>query len=770
MRSAEQILEFHLVKERLKAYALTELGRNQVENLTFFKERVLVADELAKTKEALRVVFAYSRMPIEFIHNIQLSLEKALKHTILEPLELYRIGSQARGIVQIKSFYDRLEMENIPNISYLVNSLSPCKHLKEEIDRCISSQLEILDSASPTLHRIRKEIQAKEAEVRRKLDSIIRSKADYLAETLITIRNDRLVIPVKSSHKNAVLGIIHDQSDSLQTVYIEPMPVVELNYVISRLKLQEKEEIERILTVLTNRVAEEYDRLTTNLEMITALDFMFAKGQFAKELDAYIPQLSLKQEIHLPRARHPLLAKEFVVANDYHLGGDSPEMMLITGPNTGGKTVGLKTIGLLTMMAQSGLAIPTNEGAIIGIFTQFFVDIGDDQSIAQSLSTFSSHMSKLITFVQKVDNHSLILLDEIGGGTNPNEGEAIAMALFDYFAQKQALVVATTHYSNLKSYALDKGIISITSMEFDDATMRPTYRLLQDVFGRSYAFEISRNLGLSELIINQAKRYKDYYASQIDVLSEKLDIQRIAFEKEKSLLEAAKNEFNVSKQELLLEQEKYKKLNQDLQMKAQEKVEEIIQDSLEKIEEIKATVLNNQDAKLHHYIQAKKQLETLAVNESVTHLDNSTFEVGDSVLVKSIKKVGKVQRKKGDTYVIYVNGISLQTSASDLELKTIQDKPELSQRKVSYLRNSGVVPLELHLIGLRVEEALSKLDKYLDDALAIHYKQVRIVHGHGTGALRKAVHEFLDNQAYVASYRLGGAGEGGLGATVVELK
>lgn len=770
MRSVEQILEFDFVKKQLASYTLTELGRLKAENLTFSSDAVIIAEELAKTKEALRIVFAYSRMPIEFIHNIQLYLEKSLKNTTLQPLELYRIGSQASGIVQMQSFFAQLEMQDIPHTSYYVSSLQPCKRLKKEIDSCISPQLEILDTASSTLHKIRREIRTKELEVRKKLDIIIRSKAEYLADFLITIRNDRLVIPVKNSHKNSVPGIIHDQSDSMQTVYVEPQSVVDLNYSIARLKIQEREEIEQILALLTTKVRDEYETLSTNLEMITELDFMFAKGHQAKQMDAYIPILSKKQEIFLPKARHPLIEKEKAIANDYHVGGSEPNMMLITGPNTGGKTVGLKTIGLLTLMTQSGLAIPTQEGAIVGVFDQFFVDIGDDQSIEQSLSTFSSHMLKLINIVKKIDNKSLVLLDEIGGGTNPNEGEAIAMALFDHFASKQALVIATTHYSNLKSYVLDKGSISMTSMEFDSETMQPTYRLLKGIFGHSYAFEISQNLGLSKAIIEKAKTYKNYYATQIDLLSEKLDMQRITLEKEKKQLEIEKDK-NLQKSTVLeVERAKYKTLNEDLQAKANDRIQQLIADAQSEIENLKEKLLASKDAKLHHFIDAKKQLNALKLEDEITPSEGQEFNVNDTVMVKSIRKIGKVIRKKGSEYLVDVNGISLKTLAHDLVLhaKPAEKKPVAS---ASHYRGTlTAIPTELHLIGLRVDEALDKLDKYLDDALVLHYKQVRIVHGHGTGALRKAVHQFLENNAYIASYRLGGAGEGGLGATVVELK
>ena len=460
-----------------------------------------------------------------------------------------------------------------------------------------------------------------------------------------------------------------------------------------------------------------------------------------------------------------------MVANDYHIDGKQINMMVITGPNTGGKTVSLKTIGLLTMMAQSGLALPTNEGAIVGVFESFFVDIGDDQSIEDSLSTFSSHMSKLVNMTKHVDEKSLVLLDEIGGGTNPNEGEAIAMALLDFFTSKRALVVATTHYSNLKSYALDKGNIAITSMEFDSVTMRPTYRLLRGVFGRSYAFEISQNLGLSPEILKKAKKYKDYYASQIDLLTEKLDIQRLEIETQVKEILAQKKDLATEKTALQTARDKYEQLQRELREKADDQVAELIEEAVTQIEKVKSDLLQQGQIKLHHAIDAKRQLESL---KSVSITEDSArreFEIGENVFIKSIRKNGKVTRKKGLEYVVSINGMTLGTTLDDLDIALMpSDKDTIPKHHVAYQRSGNQVPLELLLIGMRVEEALEKCDKYVDDALSVHYKTIRIVHGHGTGALRKAVHQWLDNHPHVESYRLGGAGEGGLGATVATLK
>ncbi|MBQ9730954.1 MAG: endonuclease MutS2 [Bacilli bacterium] len=763
-------LELNIILEKLSGFALTSFAKQRILSLEVSTDYYRIEEDLQITDEALRIITHIGRCPMDFIHNNYASIEKAYKGGVLTCEELYRISSQTQGIMKIKGFLGALDMQNIEHFRYFVDSLYPCKALSNRIDRCINSSFEVMDEASSELKRIRKEIRSKENEIRRKMESYIKSESNYLSENIITMRNDRLVIPVKASYKYNIDGIIHDESSSQQTVFIEPSAVVLLNAKVASLKQEEKEEVERILRELSGMVKQDYDSLLTNMKMLEEIDFMFSKGAYGYEINGKVAELSHDLVISLHGARHPLLDPQKVIANDFYLGDNNPRIYLITGPNTGGKTVALKTVGLLVLMNQCGLAIPTNFDSKLGIFESFFVDIGDEQSIEKSLSTFSSHMTKLVDFVDQCDSRSLIIVDEIGGGTDPKEGEALAMAIIEHFYKRGCTVLASTHYSNLKTYAIEKGYITSSSMIFNHELLKPTYKLQSGMSGRSYAFEIALNLGLRKDVIENAITLKNEYSSKTDLLLEQLDRKKEEiFQKEQELellklqLEENIKQNEKKKQELVDKEEKLKEqaasMIDDMVLDAMQEVDELLKD-------IKARDIK--DVKMHEAINIKSKLKKINEVDEEDEESSLVFNVGDSVKVKSLNKTGKVTRVSKDHCFVSLNGMNIKVKSNDLMPFALQE--EKKEKKKSTGGSMKYVAMELNIIGMHVDESLILVDKYLDSCALVHHKSVRIIHGHGTGALRGAVHEYLKKCKYVESFRLGGPGEGGVGATVVTLK
>ena len=771
MRNINEVLEFNRVLTTVAGYALTSSAKQRLLALTMSNDYYRIEEDLAHADEAIRITYSFGRCPIEYVHEIEEPINRAHKGATLNCEELYHIASQYEGILKVQNFAGAVKAEHIENFKYLVDSLNPVRELKREVDRCISPNLTIYDHASTTLANIRKELVAKEAEVRHKLDQYLRNDAAKLSDSLVTIRNERLVIPVKSSYKYDFGGIIHDQSDSGQTFYVEPEAVVTINSQLQVLHHREAEEIERILASLTGIVRANEEILLANFKHLVELDFLFAKGQYAKELDAKVATLSKTSEIYLIKARHPLLERKTVVANDFILGGAQNKIVLVTGPNTGGKTVALKTVGLLVMMNQAGLAIPVDFEARLGVFDNIYVDIGDEQSIEQSLSTFSSHLSKIVAITKAVTKDSLVLVDELGGGTDPSEGEALAMAILDYFHTKQSLVLATTHYSNLKSYAIEVGYVTNASMLFDADHLQPTYRLIYGVPGRSYAFMISRRLGLAEEIVSKGEQYQKHFLTESDLLIAKLQKELEAADAKQAELKAQAEELQEEKQrvdEALVQVQNEK---QELVVKSHEKIDELVASATAEINEIinAMKVRPSSEVKMHEWIAAKKRLEDVSVFEiDEEKQELHDYEVGETIFVPRLNKTGKVVRKHGNEYFVNIGKITMSLDAHELaKHEQVQNETKVSIQTAS---KRTAVSMECNLIGLHVDEAMQALEKYLDDALLMHYHEVRIIHGFGSGALRKAVHAYLDKQKYVKDYRMGGAGEGGLGATVVHFK
>ena len=772
MRNSEAILEFNLVLNQIASFALTSLAKDQLFNLKINYDKTYIKDQLELLDQAIGLTYKFGPVPLDSIHDIRSYLGIASKDGTLSPEQLYRIGSQADAIKRIINYKKNVNFELAQRIKVIIEKLVALTDLQSKIDKCIGANLEIKDQASPELASIRKDIIKKESEVRRKLETYISRNAEFLSDSIITIRNDRLVIPVKATYKFKFGGIIHDQSDSGQTFYVEPEEVVLINAQLSSLKFQESDEIDRILFALSQLVKSDHDILLTNLELLTLLDFTFAKAKYAKDNNAIVANISDKQIVRIIKARHPLIDKKKVVANDFYIGDKENKIILITGPNTGGKTVALKTVGLLAMMNQACLPLTVDIEASIGIFDNFFVDIGDDQSLQHELSTFSSHLTKIIEIIENVTAKSLVLVDELGGGTDPRQGEALAMTILEYFNKKQCLVLATTHYYNLKTFAIEEGYITNSSMAFDEQKIIPTYQLRYGIAGKSYAFEISKKLGLNQQIISRAQEYQQRFDSESDNLLKQLDKKLTEAElKNVELnqnLKALSAQIDINKKIQYQLEEEVKELN----TRAKEKVEELVFEALEQIETIVDKVKSqpSDELKMHQWIDAKSKLKGL-LKEDVEKLEsgNDNFEVGESVFVTKLNKPGTIIRLSSkNTYMVAVGNISLEVKFNEIS----KHKLEKPKSNVSLKTNRSLthVGLELNLIGQRVDEALVNLANYIDSARIAHYQSVRIIHGFGTGALRKAVHNYLDSQRFIKDYRLGGEAEGGHGATVVSLK
>lgn len=767
MRDASNVLEFDIVKKRLREFAVLGVTKERIDNLTYSNDYYHVEEELEATKEALEIVNSHGRCPIEYIHNIKSWVDKALKKGVLSCEELYHIATQADGIVLIRNFANNISADKYPTFFYLVNTLVPLKNLKERIFSCIDPNFEVYDKASPALNRIRKDIIKKQGEVRHLLESLLKSKASYLSDSLITVRNDRLVLPVKSAYKYNLGGIIHDESQSQQTSFVEPEGALLLNSQIESLRQQELLEIERILRNLSNLVADNSEILLRNQKMIEELDYIFAKGSYGLDIGGLVANLSKEQIIELKSARHPLINKKEAIANNFELGGNNNKIYLITGPNTGGKTVALKTVGLLAIMNQAGLALPCDSSATLGIFGDFYVDIGDEQSIEQSLSTFSSHMSKLTRMVKEANSKSLVLIDEIGGGTDPSEGEAIAMSALSRFHELGSLMLATTHYSNLKSFAIEQGYISNASMIFDQQNLRPTYRLQVGVSGHSYALEIASNLGYPSDLVSKARSYKKHYMSEAGELVEKLEKEIERQNQEKEKIDAILKENEKMKEEIKLQKEEITKEKEKIKKEASEQVDRIVNEAKETIKNV-LKELNKENLKPHEVIALKAKIEAMSEENEEIQVSSDIFNKGDLVKVLSANKVGRISDIRGDEYLVNIGSITVRAKKENLA-HTNDVKSEIKPHHESTIETI-TVPVELNIIGEHVEDGLLLLDKYLDNARRVHLKTVRIIHGFGSGALRNAVHRYLKSKTYIKEFHPGGAYDGGSGATIVVFK
>ncbi|MED4392894.1 endonuclease MutS2 [Priestia aryabhattai] len=780
------VLEFNKVKEQLQKKVASSLGREKVANLIPSTQYEEVVKWQEATDEATTVLRLRGNVPLGGIFDVRPSVKRAEIGGTLSSNELLDVASTIYAARQVKQFIEQVvedEDLQLPIIIEHIEKLMPLPEVEQTIKMSIDENGTVLDGASDQLRGIRQKLRSTESRIREKLESLIRSSSaqKMLSDAIVTIRNERFVIPVKQEYRSAYGGIVHDQSSSGATLFIEPQAIVTLNNELQEAKVKEKQEIERILIALTVQVAEVANELRQNVYLLGELDFMFAKGRYSHELKASKPKMNDRGYIKLVKAKHPLIAQEDVVANDIELG-DQYTSIVITGPNTGGKTVTLKTLGLFTLMAQAGLQIPALDGSEMAVFKHVFADIGDEQSIEQSLSTFSSHMVNIVDILQKVDHESLVLFDELGAGTDPQEGAALAISILDQVYERGARVVATTHYPELKAYGYNREGVVNASVEFDIETLSPTYKLLIGVPGRSNAFEISKRLGLSAEVIERAKGYIGSETNKVENMIASLEDSRRQSEHELEEAEQLRKEAQKLHKELQSQIIEFNEKRDKLYEKAEEKAQATVQAASEEAEKIisdlrKMSQKNHALVKEHELIEARKRLEdavpTLEKSKkkpAVPKKQERTLQAGDEVKVLSWGQKGTlVERVSNNEWQVQMGIMKMKVKEKDLEYisspKPVETKPIATVKGKDYHVN-----LELDLRGERYENALIRVEKYIDDALLANYPRVSIIHGKGTGALRKGVQEYLKNHRSVKNIRFGEASEGGSGVTVVEFK
>ena len=792
---ALRVLEYHKIIERLSGFAGSMLGKEKCKALMPSSDYKVIENMQKETSDALARLYAKGTLSFSGIPDIRPSLKRLEIGATLGSGELLKISSILTATLRAKNYgynqksaveAEEAAQDSLTEMFHLLEPLSP---INNEIMRCIISEEEIADDASAGLKNVRRSMKLTNDKIREQLNAIMNAAAakGQLQDNLITMRNGRYCVPVKQEFKNQFQGMMHDQSSSGSTAFIEPIAIVKLNNELAELAIKESEEIEKILAQLSNSVATELENLTYNMNTLVELDFIFARAQLSKQMKASEPKFNQNHYIYIKKGRHPLIDPHVVVPIDIYLGKDF-DLLVITGPNTGGKTVSLKTVGLFTLMGQSGLHIPAFDGSELSVFYEVYADIGDEQSIEQSLSTFSSHMTNTVSILKNADENSLVLFDELGAGTDPTEGAALAMSILSYLHQRRIRTMATTHYSELKIFALSTPGVINASCEFNVETLRPTYRLLIGIPGKSNAFAISQKLGLTNDIIEQAKGFiKSKDESFEDVISD-LEANRIAMEKDKEEIARYKKEAEELKKKLADKNAKIDAAKDRILREANEKAREILQEAKDYADE---TIRKYNKWSSSSEMNKEMESERAALREKLGDADSklinkskkktglnkpTDFKVGDTVHVISLNLKGTVStlpNAKGDLYVQM--GI-LRSLVNIKDLEVVDEEtviaPTLSKTQSGKIRMSKSISIspELNIIGKRVDEALPVVDKYLDDAYLAHLPQVTIIHGRGTGALKEAVHAHLKHTSYVKSYRVGGFGEGDHGVTIVEFK
>ena len=784
-------LEYPKIIERLIEKASSPMGKELCRKLQPSTDINKIRLMQTQTKDALTRLFQKGSVSFGSVKDIRGSLKRLEIGSSLGIMEILSVCALLENTSRVKA-YSRGDRSDLPSDSLdsMFEQLAPLTPLSSEIRRCILSEDEISDDASPALRQVRRNMKVTNDRIHTQLSGLVNGNArTYLQDSVITMRNGRYCIPVKAEYKGQVPGMIHDQSSTGSTLFIEPMAVVKLNNDMRELELQEQKEIEIILAGLSEQIAEEREAIALNLELMVQLDFIFARAGLAMDMNGSEPVFNEEGRVLLKKARHPLIPKKKVVPIDIRLGDDF-DLLIITGPNTGGKTVSLKTVGLLTLMGQAGLHIPALDRSELAIFHEIYADIGDEQSIEQSLSTFSSHMTNIVSFLEKADSRSLVLFDELGAGTDPTEGAALAISILSYLHDKGIRTMATTHYSELKVYALSTPGVENACCEFSVETLRPTYRLLIGIPGKSNAFAISSKLGLSDQIIERAKeQISEQDESFEDVLSS-LEENRVTIENERLEIARYKEEIKTLKAQLESRQEKLDAQRDRILRQANEEAHKVLEEAKE---------YADQTMKLFHKFQ-KNNVDTSAVererqelrkrmNKAEKNMSDrqetkkpkklltaKDIRPGDSVKVLSMNLKGTVGSRPDSKGFLFVQMgiIRSKVHLSDLELvdEPVITTPSLQKTGAGKIRmsKSASVSTEINLLGRTVDEAIAELDKYLDDAYIAHLKSVRIVHGKGTGALRKGIHDYLRRQKHVSSFRLGEFGEGDAGVTIVDFK
>jgi len=776
------ILEYHKIIERLKEQTATTLGAEQCDMLAPSGDLEEVKRRLRATDEAFAAERLKGAPPLGGVADVRAALKRAKIGGMLNAAELLEIASTARGGRLVKRHIEQIHEDHpLPLLHGLIEQITEHRPLEESIARCIDEQAYVVDQASPELAAIRRELRGGEARIREKLEQIIRSPSvqKMLQDAIITIRGDRYVIPVKQEYRSHFGGIVHDQSGSGATLFIEPESIVQMNNKLRELKAAEEREIERILMRLTAEAAEHADDLMANLDILAQIDFAFAKSRLAREMRASLPRMNDRGFIKLKRGRHPLLPAESVVPLDVELG-NSYTAIIISGPNTGGKTVTLKTIGLLSLMAMSGLFVPADDGSQLCVFDAIYADIGDEQSIEQNLSTFSGHMTNIIRMLRAMTPKSLVLLDELGAGTDPAEGSALAIAILEHIHRLGCRIVATTHYSELKAYAYNrKGIIN-ASMEFDIQTLSPTYRLLVGVPGRSNAFAIAERLGLPKSIIERARGEVSEEDRRVEDMIASLEEDRQSAEAERQTAESLRAEMERLKERHAAELRKFEEQRDRMLRKAQEEAREAVAKARREAEAIIADLRRMAleeaaSVKEHRLIEARRRLDEAIPDlepKPSARRDRKPAKVGpgDEVKVVSLNQKGVVLEAGESEALVQIGILKMKIALTDLEPIGQPAKPKQFQTAASLKRTKDDLRMELDLRGSTLEDAILEVDRFLDEAYLANLGQVTIIHGKGTGVLRSGIRDFLRKHRLVKSFRDGAYGEGGIGVTVAELK
>lgn len=791
MEKTLRTLEYHKVVEILLEKAESNLGKERIKGIKPLIEIEKIEYLQRQTEEAHSLLIKRGVPPLYGIHSVAPEVRRAEIGGSLTPGGLLKIADSLRVSRGLKNYIRETREDkdfNYPIIERMINNLSSFKGIEDEINNAIISENEISDSASSALRSIRRQIVNKNEAVRDKLSSIISSQSNkkYLQDSIVTMREGRYVIPVKSENKGNIPGLVHDMSGSGATLFIEPMAVVQLNNELRELELKEREEIERILMVLSNLVADEAEAIANNQKILQELDFIFAKGKLALEMKATRPKLNQKGYINIKKGRHPLLKVDKIVPIDIYIGNDFTSLV-ITGPNTGGKTVTLKTVGLLSLMAQSGLHIPADFNSEIAVFNQIFADIGDEQSIEQSLSTFSSHMVNIVDILANVGYNSLILFDELGAGTDPTEGAALAMSILDHLLKLNVRTIATTHYSQLKLYALTTENVKNASVEFDVETLSPTYNLLIGVPGKSNAFEISKRLGLKEHIIDYARNLISKENVEFEDVLQAMEKDRLAIEANKAEAEKYRIEVEKLKDDLAREKEKTRESREKTLQKAKEEARNILKAAKEDadniIEGLRSLSVEIEKENSRKIQEARETLGT-KLKEAEKKASPSIFNIksrkppknlkaGETVEVLTFNQKGVVLEEpdENQNVKVQVGIMKISTHISTLRRAEAEEMHKVhgSTKKI-FSSKSRNVKAEIDLRGKNLDEAFLELDKYLDDAYMAGLKEISIIHGKGTGVLRDGIQGYLKGHRHVKTHRLGKYGEGGDGVTIVEIK
>lgn len=791
-KKALKTLEYDKIIQRLAARATSPMGRALCEQLLPLSDIGEIERMQTQTHDALSRLFRRGVPSFGNAKDIRPSLKRLEIGSACNAIELLAICALLENTARAKGYGRREQADDTEDsLDVIFERLEPLTPLSERIRSCIISEEEIADDASAALKSIRRQMRVAGDRIHSQLASMLTgSLRTYLQDAVITMRGGRYCVPVKAEYKSQVPGMIHDQSQTGATFFIEPMGIVKLNNDIKDLEIKEKAEIEAILASLSEEAAAYTDIIRADLENMTDLDFIFARAALAMDMNANQPIFNTQGRIHLRKARHPLIESKTVVPIDVTLG-DTFQLLIVTGPNTGGKTVSLKTVGLLALMGQAGLHIPALDRSELAVFTEVYADIGDEQSIEQSLSTFSSHMTNVVSFIEKADEHSLVLFDELGSGTDPTEGAALAISILTYLHGRGIRTMATTHYSELKLFALSTPGVENASCEFDVETLRPTYRLLIGIPGKSNAFAISGKLGLPDFIIEEAKKHLTKESESFEDVIASLEDNRVTIEKERAEIESYKLEIKQLQDSLASKTEKLDERKEKILRAATDEANRILQDAKQYAD---TTIRDFQKFGKDHVDIGEMERKRQEVREKMQRLDKKAnkekapakqthaalraqdLHPGDGVRVLSLNLKGIVSSRPDNKGFVFVQ-MGIMRSKVHISDLMRNDEPDIitpamrktGAGKIQMSKSANISP-EIKLIGKTVDEAIAQLDKYLDDAYLSHLGSVRVVHGKGTGALRKGIHNYLRTQSHVKDYHLAEFGEGDAGVTIVTFK